>query len=85
MDVSPKTGNIKLNFPDLEVWELEHSCALDVPDTTEGKGLKVEDLGEVLNVTREQARKIVRLSLAKVSKNLEGVAKPSDEDLDDDE
>lgn len=83
LDVSPKTGNIKINFPDLEVWELKHSCALDVPDSTEGRGLKVEDLGSRLNVTREQARKIVRLSLARASKVLDGVEEPSD--LDDDE
>src|SRR5690606_10673395 len=27
VDVSPRTGAIKLNFPDLEVWELSESCA----------------------------------------------------------
>jgi len=32
IDVSPRTGAIKLNFPDLEVWELPESCALDVAD-----------------------------------------------------
>jgi len=25
-----RTGAIKLNFPDLEVWELGESCALDI-------------------------------------------------------
>ena len=30
VDVSPRTGAIKLNFPDLEVWEMGDSCALDV-------------------------------------------------------
>src|SRR4051794_23789150 len=32
VDVSPRTGAIKLNFPDLEVWEMGDSCALDVAD-----------------------------------------------------
>src|SRR6478609_6339361 len=32
VDVSPRTGAIKLNFPDLEVWELSESCALDIAD-----------------------------------------------------
>src|SRR5262245_53485173 len=32
LDINPRTGSIKLNFPDLEPWELEHSCALDVAD-----------------------------------------------------
>jgi len=30
LDVNPTTGVIKLNFPDLEIWELEQCCALDV-------------------------------------------------------
>src|SRR5215471_6033353 len=29
IDVSPRTGAIKLNFPDLEVWDMGESCALD--------------------------------------------------------
>ena len=32
LDVNPSTGEIKLNFPDKEIWELEHCCALDVMD-----------------------------------------------------
>ncbi len=32
IDVSPRTGAIKLNFPDLEVWEMNESCALDIAD-----------------------------------------------------
>ena len=32
LDVNPETGSIKLNFPDLEVWEMPETCALDVAD-----------------------------------------------------
>ena len=32
LDVSPKTGAIKLNFPDLDPWELPVSCALDIAE-----------------------------------------------------
>ena len=32
IDVSARTGAIKLNFPDLEVWEMNETCALDVAD-----------------------------------------------------
>jgi len=32
LDVNATTGEIKLNFPELEIWELEHCCALDVMD-----------------------------------------------------
>jgi len=55
LDVSPRTGTIKLNFPDLEVWELKHSCSLDV---AQAGGVRLEDIGELLNITRERARQI---------------------------
>src|SRR5262245_13028555 len=32
LDVSSRTGAIKLNFPDLEVWEMNETCALDIAD-----------------------------------------------------
>jgi predicted DNA-binding protein (UPF0251 family) len=70
-----EAGNIKLNFPDLEVWELEHSCALDV---SEAEDLEVEELGKILNVTRERVRQIVHRSLAKISDTLGLTSKPSE-------
>src|SRR5262249_55969303 len=32
LDVNPETGSIKINFPDLEPWEMGETCALDVAD-----------------------------------------------------
>ena len=32
LDVNPETGSIKMNFPDLEPWELEETCALDIAE-----------------------------------------------------
>ena len=32
LDINPETGSIKINFPDLEPWELKHTCALDVAE-----------------------------------------------------
>ncbi|MCA9615804.1 MAG: DNA-binding protein, partial [Myxococcales bacterium] len=32
VDVHPVRGSIKLNFPDVEVWEMTETCALDVAD-----------------------------------------------------
>jgi hypothetical protein len=55
LDVSPRTGSIKLNFPDLEVWEMGATCALDVAD---GGGATLEDVGAILNVTRERVRQL---------------------------
>jgi hypothetical protein len=55
LDVNPRTGSIKLNFPDLEVWELPETCALDV---AERGGMTLEEVGELLNLTRERIRQV---------------------------
>jgi hypothetical protein len=64
LDVNPQTGTIKLNFPDLEVWELSVSCALDVADLG---GTAIETVGDFLNVTRERIRQIETQALSKLS------------------
>ena len=63
LDVNPETGSIKINFPDLEVWELEASCALDVAD--EG-GATLEDVGEIMNLTRERIRQLELKALGRL-------------------
>jgi hypothetical protein len=63
LDVSPRTGAIKLNFPDLEVWDLSVSCALDL---AEGGAAKLEEVGEVMNITRERVRQIELHALSKL-------------------
>lgn len=55
LDVHPTSGSIKLNFPDLEVWELQHSCTLDIAD--EG-GATLDRTGEAMNLTRERVRQL---------------------------
>jgi len=57
IDVSPRTGAIKLNFPDLEVWDLGESCALDIADKG---GTTLEDVGAIMNLTRERIRQVER-------------------------
>jgi hypothetical protein len=49
------TGNLKLNFPDLEPEELTESCSLDVADHG---GARLEDVGALMNVTRERIRQL---------------------------
>lgn len=56
LDVMPKTGAIKINFPDLEPHEMVESCALDVADRG---GLTIEATGPLLNLTRERTRQII--------------------------
>ncbi len=68
LDVSPRTGSIKINFPDLEVDELSQSCALDV---AESGPLGAEELGEVMNLTRERVRQIEQHGLEAVLKFLD--------------
>ncbi|MCC6217375.1 MAG: DNA-binding protein [Polyangiaceae bacterium] len=63
LDVSPRTGAIKLNFPDLEPWELEQSCALDIAD---GGGATLEDVGAIMNLTRERVRQLEIMALARL-------------------
>lgn len=55
LDVNPRTGSIKLNFPDLEPWELQHTCALDV---AEAGGHTLEEVGDITNLTRERIRQL---------------------------
>lgn len=63
IDVNPSTGSIKVNFPDLEVWELKHSCALDV---AQQGGITLEEVGEILNLTRERIRQVEVRGLMKL-------------------
>jgi hypothetical protein len=55
LDVNEATGSVKLNFPDLEPWELKETCALDVADRG---GVTLEEVGEILNLTRERIRQV---------------------------
>jgi hypothetical protein len=63
IDVSPRTGAIKLNFPDLEAWEMNESCSLDVADRG---GTTLEDVGAIMNLTRERIRQVEVKALAKL-------------------
>lgn len=101
LDVSARTGAIKLNFPDLEVWEMNESCALDVADRG---GTTLEDVGAIMNLTRERIRQVEVKALAKLQalkdmdalrdyvdegpvgkRRLPVLAAPVDEDEDEDE
>lgn len=63
LDVSARTGAIKLNFPDLEVWEMTETCALDVADRG---GTTLEEVGAIMNLTRERIRQVEVKGLAKL-------------------
>jgi len=73
LDVNPETGSIKINFPDLEPWELKDTCALDVADRN---GITLEEVGEIMNLTRERIRQVEVRGLLKLK-----MASPSPEEL----
>ncbi len=63
IDVNPEKGSIKMNFPDVEVWEMAETCALDIADRG---GITLEDVGEIMNLTRERVRQVETTGLAKL-------------------
>jgi hypothetical protein len=63
IDVHPMRGSIKLNFPDVEVWEMTETCALDVADRG---GITLEEVGEIMNLTRERVRQVETAGLGKL-------------------
>jgi sigma-70-like protein len=64
LDVSARTGAIKINFPDLDVWEMSETCALDVADRG---GTTLEEVGAIMNLTRERIRQVEVKGLAKLA------------------
>lgn len=70
LDVSPKSGAIKINFPHLEVHEMDETCALDVADNG---GATLEEVGAYMNLTRERIRQLEVKGAAKL-KELAAIA-----------
>lgn len=66
LDVNTQTGSVKFNFPDKEVWELEETCALDV---AERGGITLEEVGKIMNLTRERIRQIEIIGLKKIGED----------------
>lgn len=63
LDVNPSTGSIKINFPEIEVWEMRETCALDIADRG---GITLEEVGTIMNLTRERIRQVEVTGLAKL-------------------
>jgi hypothetical protein len=63
IDVHPIRGSIKINFPDVEVWEMTDTCALDIADRG---GITLEEVGQIMNLTRERVRQLETQGLARL-------------------
>lgn len=67
LDVGRRTGSIKLNFPDLEPEDVATTCALDIADRG---GATLEEVGALMNITRERVRQIEVKAFAKLEDGL---------------
>jgi hypothetical protein len=65
LDYTKETGNIRLNFPDREPYEMpaDGSCSLDV---AEQGGVTLNAAGEYINLTRERIRQVENEALQKL-------------------
>ncbi len=73
LDVNPETGSIKINFPELEPWDMQDTCSLDV---AERGGITLEEVGEIMNLTRERIRQVEVRGLLKLK-----MCSPSPEEI----
>ena len=61
LSVNPENGSIVLTFPDMMPWDLHDTCALDV---AERGGITLEEVGAIMNLTRERIRQVESKGLA---------------------
>jgi hypothetical protein len=73
LDVNPETGSIKINFPDIEPWDMPETCSLDI---AERGGITLEEVGVIMNLTRERIRQVEVRGLLKLR-----MASPSPEEI----
>src|SRR5690606_22479569 len=67
-DVVESTGLLRLPFgEDIDDWP-RTNCAMDIADT--GVGLTLEEVGELLNITRERARQLEERALAVLKRDM---------------
>ena len=63
VDVNPRTGSMKDNFPGTEVSDLQHTCALDL---AEAGGMTLKDVGESMNISSHAVSLIEQKAFEKI-------------------
>lgn len=76
LDVT-STGSLHITFPELEPWELTWTCS---SARAERGGVTLEEVGEIMNLTRERVRQIEVKALFNARAN----GAPNPHDTDDD-
>jgi len=68
LDVNESTGSFTIRFPDLAPDQVppERSCSLDVADLG---AATLDDVGRLLNVTRERARQVEAMAYARLKRS----------------
>lgn len=59
LEVDELNGNIKHNFPDVEIGEMTETCALDLADRG---GMTLEEVAAAMNLTRERIRQLEQIA-----------------------
>ncbi len=70
LDVNPENGTIKYNYPGIEPEELEDCCALDI---AEEMGCTLDEVGSLMNLTRERVRQTESAAFAKLKEESWGI------------
>ena len=81
LDIGEETGTLKMNFPDREIEDLVETCSLDVADRGEHT---LDDIGDVMNITRERVRQIEHKIRRRLVPGLLALAPEFDFEVDED-
>jgi DNA-directed RNA polymerase sigma subunit (sigma70/sigma32) len=65
LDLNVNTGGFKITWPNKKAKEIAESCALDVANRG---GVTLEEVGGMMNVTRERVRQIQEKAMEKLSR-----------------
>ena len=67
-----RTGTLIFRYPDLEPWELNYSCSLDVADAVHvaDEVLTQDVIGALTNVSRQRAQQIEESAVARANAKL---------------